>query len=114
MNKQAPIELPEKYHGEYWSSAVGYVSEPQRSRRQLCKNLEEDTWLKTRKGRARDMPPAPHHPLLFHTQPALFIYISCLASQAFQFTVFANLPLHPNKKLNLLCMHPWGHFPKHL
>ena len=101
MNKQGLIELPEKYHGEYWSRAVGYVSEPQRSRRQLCKNLEEDTSrLKTHKGRARDMPPAPHgsdHPLLFHTQPALFIYISCLASQAFQFTVFANLPLHPIK-----------------
>ena len=43
MNKQGLIELPEKYHGEYRSRAVGYVSELQRSRGQLCKNLEEDT-----------------------------------------------------------------------
>ena len=35
MYKQGLIELPEKYHGEYWSRAVGYVSEPQRSRRHI-------------------------------------------------------------------------------
>ena len=46
------LELSEKYHGDYSSKATGYVSEPQRSRRQLCKDLEEDSSrLKMHKGR---------------------------------------------------------------
>ena len=73
MNKQAPIELPEKYHREYWSRAVGYVSEPQRSRRQLCKNLEEDTSkLKTAKaglGTCLQLPTVPTIP--YYSIPSL-------------------------------------------
>jgi len=50
MNKKGTYRTSRDIPWGIQSRAVGYVSEPQGSRRQLCKDLEEDTSrLKTHK-----------------------------------------------------------------
>lgn len=76
------LMLLEKYHGGKQSNVMGYLRESRRNRRQLCKDLEEDTSrLKKCKGTmVGQVPPALHSSPLFHSQPALLICIGDLAS----------------------------------